>query len=506
MCSSFKSIHYFANCLASATIIFASIIFVTFARNLTLIGSESNVKPSTRCSHSDSIVFCTDYAGFFFVTIRSLNIVNLHFAHCGAVLYSGSIPKLPLIDTTFLKVYIALAMTNVQNLVLSRVTIEKSYGYGLFEMNIWNRSVITDSCFISNNEYVGKYQRCIDPEYPASCTGGNLRLAYLDFPLPGTPANNSLEINNSKFLRGISTIESEPHLGLAGGLEIVVGVLFDHNIHITINNTVVAENSGFVGGNMHISIMHGVEHVSIRLDRCYIHSGNLTNSSLTWTTATGLSCVVNFVNEHANGNTIPVHISNTKFVSNYGGAMMFTFAGRSSCICNSSAYQMLIDSCEFSNNMAQIIGSTGITAMMMSDKGNPRVTVQETVLKVRLVIQNSTFHHNCKLQTVSQQNVALIRFHQLPEVEIINSTFYSNTGSRTIIIFKSKVTFRGQVVFEKNTSTTDGGALHLVIALFCTLNQTHKYYSPTTELHNEEEQFMWTTQRKKTISSFVFLT
>ena len=97
--------------------------------------------------------------------------------------------------------------------------------------------MITDSCFISNNEYVGKYQRCIDPEYPASCTGGNLRLTYLDFPLPGTPANNSLEINNSKFLRGISTIESEPHLGLAGRLEIVVGVLFGHNIHITINNT-----------------------------------------------------------------------------------------------------------------------------------------------------------------------------------------------------------------------------------------------------------------------------
>ena len=80
---------------------------------------------------------------------------------------------------------------------------------------------------------------------------------------------------------------------------------------------------------------------------------------------------------------------------------------------------------------------------------------------MRLVIQNSTFHHNYKLQTVSQQNVALILFHQLPEVEIINSTFYSNTGSRTIIIFKSKIIFCGQIVFENNTSTTDGGALHL---------------------------------------------
>ena len=97
----------------------------------------------------------------------------------------------------------------------------------------------------------------------------------------------------------------------------------------------------------------------------------------------------------------------------------------------------------------------------MSDKFNARVTVQETVLKVRLVIQNSTFHHNYKLQTVSPQNVDLILFYQLPEVEIINSTFYSNTGSHTIVIFKSKIIFRSQIVFENNTSTTDGGALHL---------------------------------------------
>ena len=84
--------------------------------------------------------------------------MKLHFAHCGAVLWPDSFLKMPLVDTTFLKVYIALAMVNVQNLVISRVTVEKSYGFGVFAENIWNRSVITDSCFISNNEYVGKYQ------------------------------------------------------------------------------------------------------------------------------------------------------------------------------------------------------------------------------------------------------------------------------------------------------------------------------------------------------------
>ena len=209
---------------------------------------------------------------------------------------------------------------------------------------------------------------------------------------------------------------------------------------------------------MIISIMFGIEHVAIRFDRCYIHSGSKWFDKLMVTT--GLTCGILFVDEHSNGNSMPVHISNTKFVSNFGCALSFSIGGRGSCVCNSSAYQILIESCEFSNNSAQI-GPSGIVATFMSDNLNMRVSVQETVLKVRLVIHNSMFHHNTKLQTVSQQNVALIMFHQLPEVEIIDSTFKSNTGSNTIIISKSKVVFRGQVVFENNTSTTDGGALHL---------------------------------------------
>ena len=218
----------------------------------------------------------------------------------------------------------------------------------------------------------------------------------------------------------------------------MVGMLLGHNIRITINNTVIAENSGIIAGNVYISLMFGVEHVAIRLDRCSIQSGSNLFDKVILTT--GLPCAINFVNEHSNGNTIPVHISNTEFASNRGGAVHFTLGGRSSCACNSSAYQILIDNCEFSNNSAQI-GHSGLAALLMSDKFNARVTVQESVLKVRLVIQNSTFHHNYKLQTVSPQNVDLIQFYQLPEVEIINSTFQSNTGSRTIIISKSKIIF-----------------------------------------------------------------
>ena len=250
------------------------IVIITYAKNLTLIGSDFNVNTSTRCSHSDSIVFCTNYSGFLFGKINGLNIIKLHFTHCGATL------PLPELQSRLL---VALAMFTMRNLVISRVTIEKSYGYGLYVSNVWNRSVITDSCFIGNNEYVSMYQRCIHPEYPASCIGGNLYVAYNDSVLLDTPvSSSSLDINNSEFWRGVGAIESEKPLGLAGGLTIQVSVV-NHDLHITINNTVIAENSAIVAGNMVIKIVFGTEHVIVRLDRCYIRSGNVTKTWFSWT-------------------------------------------------------------------------------------------------------------------------------------------------------------------------------------------------------------------------------
>ena len=77
--------------------------------------------------------------------------------------------------------------------------------------------------------------------------------------------SSSLEINNSEFWRGVGTIDPEQPFGLTGGLVIVAGV-FNHDIHITINNTVIAENSGILAGNLAINIVFGTEHVTVRLE------------------------------------------------------------------------------------------------------------------------------------------------------------------------------------------------------------------------------------------------
>ena len=50
---------------------------------------------------SDSVVFCTDYSGFFFGMSSDVKILNLRLTHCGAVSYP---PELPLLDISFLEV------------------------------------------------------------------------------------------------------------------------------------------------------------------------------------------------------------------------------------------------------------------------------------------------------------------------------------------------------------------------------------------------------------------
>ena len=430
-------------------------VYILQANNLTLVGSDSSAETPTGYSHLQSVVFCTDFTGFFFNLITDLKILNMRFSHCGSPLMSQIDSDTPQSVAEIFQVHVAIAIVEVHGLELHKVTVEKSFGYGLLGTNIWNRSIINDSHFVDNNEYIGKYQQCIDPNKVATCSGGNARLTYIDHP--GVPANNTLEIINSEFLRGIAAIDPEPHLALSGGLDIIATVLFGHNIHITINNTVIAGNSGFIAGNMIISIYFGAEHVKIRIDRCHIHSGKGSSRSPPYPLGTtGLVCDISFTKEHSKGNTMPLHISNTNFTCNAGGVMMLTIRGRSNCVCNSSGYQVLMDSCKFFGNT--IPNQAAVLSVSIANE-KETVTVQETVLKVHFVLKNTTFHQNIEVHQRSFG--ALMVLLRIPEVTIINSTFDSNFGSRTVAVHRSKVVFEGQVVFQNNTSTRDGGALYL---------------------------------------------
>jgi len=112
-------------------------VHIFLAKNLTLVGSGSSVETSTSYSHLQSVVFCTDFTGFFFDTVTDLKILNVHFSHCGSPLVSQTDPLLPFLPRPIAEIYqvhVAIAIVEVHGLELHGVTVEKSFGYGLLSV------------------------------------------------------------------------------------------------------------------------------------------------------------------------------------------------------------------------------------------------------------------------------------------------------------------------------------------------------------------------------------
>ena len=60
-------------------------VWIMAVENLTIIGSSSFINNQLDYSYSDSVVNCTNFAGFMFMLARDLRIINITFSNCGAI-------------------------------------------------------------------------------------------------------------------------------------------------------------------------------------------------------------------------------------------------------------------------------------------------------------------------------------------------------------------------------------------------------------------------------------
>ena len=136
----------------------ASTTAVTYnISNLTLSGSCSNTGhcfPAT--------VKCNVNFSFIFTDVSSLQISNIAFIECGAVVprkLSDFVYSIwsPLQGTTRASFQLkrgtkaALAFGNIHSLILRNVTVMKSRGYGILGLNLLGSSTIVNSQFLQNN-------------------------------------------------------------------------------------------------------------------------------------------------------------------------------------------------------------------------------------------------------------------------------------------------------------------------------------------------------------------
>ena len=424
-------------------------ILVTFVKNLTLVGSSSFLESPDGYSYSDTVVFCTNYSGFFFGFVTELTITNITFTHCGAAL-----------PVSFLLGYIALGFMETTSLELSGVTVEDSIGFGLCacNTNTMKKLVLTNCNFIRNNEYIRRNRQCIDPIEPWTCHGGNVRLFFLSFNLVPT----EVEINHSTFLGGVAALNYESYgktemIPGASGLEIMLVLLSSSKFNVTINNTVFKDNIGPYGGNINVLVGFEVGHTQITIHNCSIEYGY---TELLWphpflgtVHAAGLNYLVVISGKNSDGRVSQIlKVSNTRFSSNFGGAMALMALQENGAVCNSSGLEFLIEDSEFTNNSA-LSFSAGIFASMVYRQP----VLLESVFNIQVTIVNTSFNNNIEYR----ESLGITRFYQFPKITITNSTFINNSGSHAVDVYKSKLYFTGRILFQNNTSSTDGGALYL---------------------------------------------
>ena len=320
------------------------------------------------------------------------------------------------------------------------------------------KAVLTNCNFIRNNEYIRRSRQCIDPIEPWTCHGGNVRLFFLSFNLVPT----EVEINHSTFLGGVAALNYESYgkiqmIPRASGLEIMLVLLSSSKFNVTINNTVFKDNVGPYGGNINVFVGFEVGHTQITIHNCSIEYGY---TELLWPRpflraahAAGLEYLAFISGKNSDGRVSQIlKVSNTRFSSNFGGAMALMALSENSAMCNSSGFEFLIEDSEFTNNSA-LSFSAGIFASMIYRQP----VLLENVFKIQVTIINTSFNNNIEYR----ESFGVTRFYQFSKITITNSTFINNSGSHAVDVYKSRLYFTGRILFQNNTSSTDGGALYL---------------------------------------------
>ena len=196
--------------------------------NFTLLGSSELIHASEGILESSSRIECADthQGGFSFTNVTGIRFENITFANCGLKVYGG--------------VYAALSFEEAYNVVLSRVTVCNSSGFGLHANNVFGKVQVYESAFLYNTG---------NDEY----NGGNAHIWYGQCQGDHT---TYLHIESSYFLHGNNTFKKHRYYYYypsATGLTILISC---PAITVNINNITVSGNQAQNGANLAIKFMY----------------------------------------------------------------------------------------------------------------------------------------------------------------------------------------------------------------------------------------------------------
>ena len=263
-------------------------VVVRDVTNVTWIGSSSPT------SHPTVSVNCDGKASFIFINSTNLHISGIKFIQCGLAIPEVIAHEAVTVQShSFYRIpngtSAALLFINVYSLLIERVNITESPGYGLLAINLLGNSQIVDSFFhlngiqaqiqYSRSKFYKLRENCT--KMMGSCKGGNALIVFQDTKALECSKNDTFSVNGSVFSSGVTTeslIEcSNSHCIIPGssGLGIISGQT-SYTIRILIINDTFIGNHAYSGANMLIVVYNRVNY------RMYIAKSNFSNAKLDW--------------------------------------------------------------------------------------------------------------------------------------------------------------------------------------------------------------------------------
>lgn len=242
-----------------------SIPWDSISDDLTVSGITDILLTGPQSPYDQVHITCHSRFHLQFIQCSNITIASIHFTGCGSWSDLGSG---------------TLLFTNVCSLMVTKVTVRDSYGYGLLATNL-SGDVIISNCMFSNNSrregYGGQFKK-----------GGN---CHLHLQVYQTTIPTSLEVLESLFQYGIAEgvleYDTEPMKQVSGGGGLAIYFMESHYIVklnpviIRLDNCTFVNNSAQSGGNLLLHISNKSKYRSsyfdiiarVSLNRCTFHGG-----------------------------------------------------------------------------------------------------------------------------------------------------------------------------------------------------------------------------------------
>ena len=416
--------------------------------NFTLLGSSKFIRASEGILESSSRIEGVDghQSGFSFTNVTGVHIENLTFVNCGQKVYRA--------------VRAALSFDEAHNVVLSRVTVCNSSGFGLHADRVFGNVRVYKSAF-SNNTGNKEYN------------GGNAHFWYGQCPEDHT---TYLQIEYSYFLHGNNTSKKHRYYiyyPSATGLTLLISC---PAITVNINNITVSGNQAENGGNLAIKFTYftgtyydgTVPSIVINNSRITCGAAHRGGGLRVWSVEALASKVkVNDSCQHC-----ILYISNTQFVSNRaqaaGGALYISHYQTKHIDCTTR--QISIVNCTFNGNT---VSPSGKGAAMEIIKIKRLGFVSFVSSHLKLTFQNCSFCNNSLLRSKNSTLIgATVSLYSMERITFKNCNFTKNNNT-AISLLDSNLILEGVILFEGNRAIKGGALRFGETALMYIRNNTH---------------------------------